>query len=168
MTWQELRRIAADGIFCIISFPTDEQPQFCCCFPGLAQLAVPTPNAQPPPCRPTREYATSKSTAQSYTALTLVFSLKKRRQKLLQVVSPVFSSGSQLHVLTVADTHRWTVFLTSATSPPPKVNSSNEGPPVDMDELPGGADDLSYLIKKVTFRLHETYPNPSRGQYDIF
>jgi hypothetical protein len=33
-----------------------------------------------------------------------------------------------------------------------------------MDYIPGGADDLSYLLKKVTFRLHETYPNPSRGQ----
>jgi YEATS domain-containing protein 4 len=33
-----------------------------------------------------------------------------------------------------------------------------------MDYLPGGADDLSYLVKKVTFRLHETYPNPNRGE----
>lgn len=33
-----------------------------------------------------------------------------------------------------------------------------------MDYLPGGADDLSYLIKKVTFRLHETYTNPARGE----
>jgi hypothetical protein len=27
----------------------------------------------------------------------------------------------------------------------------------------GGADDLSYFIKRVTFRLHETYPNHSRS-----
>ena len=31
-----------------------------------------------------------------------------------------------------------------------------------MDYIPGGADDLSYLLKRVTFKLHETYPNPSR------
>jgi hypothetical protein len=32
-----------------------------------------------------------------------------------------------------------------------------------MDYLPGGADDMSYMIKKVTFKLHETYTNPNRG-----
>jgi YEATS domain-containing protein 4 len=51
------------------------------------------------------------------------------------------------------------MFLASATSPPPKTGEAE-----DMDYIPGGADDLSYLLKKVTFRLHETYPNPSRGQ----
>jgi len=34
-----------------------------------------------------------------------------------------------------------------------------------MNYLPGGLDDLSYLLKKVTFRLHETYPNPNRGEH---
>lgn len=33
--------------------------------------------------------------------------------------------------------------------------------------MPGGADDLSYLIKKVTFKLHETYPNPNRGEHSF-
>ncbi|WVR07701.1 hypothetical protein IAU60_004743 [Kwoniella sp. DSM 27419] len=56
-------------------------------------------------------------------------------------------------------THRWTVFLTSATSPPPAKGYETEE---DHDYLPGSADDLSYLLKKVTFRLHETYPNPNR------
>jgi transcription initiation factor IIF auxiliary subunit len=47
-------------------------------------------------------------------------------------------------------THRWTVAVRSAASLP------------DSDEV-GGADDLSYFIKRVTFKLHETYPNPSRS-----
>ena len=49
--------------------------------------------------------------------------------------------------------------MTSATSPPPKAGEAE-----DMDYVPGGADDLTYMLKKVTFRLHETYPNPSRGE----
>ena len=47
-------------------------------------------------------------------------------------------------------THRWTVALRSAASAP------------DSD-IVGGADDLSYFIKRVTFKLHETYPNPTRS-----
>ncbi|KZS97820.1 yeats-domain-containing protein [Sistotremastrum niveocremeum HHB9708] len=45
-------------------------------------------------------------------------------------------------------THRWTVALRSAASAPGKV---------------GDADDLSYFIKRVTFKLHETYPTPNRN-----
>ena len=41
--------------------------------------------------------------------------------------------------------------------------SSNEPPP--LDHMPGGGDDLSYLIRKVTFKLHETIPNPTRSKY---
>ncbi|RDB19972.1 Protein AF-9 [Hypsizygus marmoreus] len=47
-------------------------------------------------------------------------------------------------------THRWTVAVRSAASAP------------DSDQV-GGADDLSYFIKRVTFKLHDTYPNPSRN-----
>lgn len=47
-------------------------------------------------------------------------------------------------------THRWTLAVRSAASAP------------DSDQV-GGADDLSYFIKRVTFKLHETYPNPSRS-----
>ncbi|KAL5530336.1 YAF9 [Sanghuangporus sanghuang] len=46
-------------------------------------------------------------------------------------------------------THRWTVAVRSAASAP----GSN---------TVGGADDISYFIKRVTFKLHETYPNPTR------
>jgi len=47
-------------------------------------------------------------------------------------------------------THRWTVAVRSAASVP------------DSD-IVGGADDLSYFIKRVTFKLHDTYPNPTRN-----
>ncbi|KAF8182160.1 yeats family-domain-containing protein [Mycena galopus ATCC 62051] len=30
-------------------------------------------------------------------------------------------------------------------------------------DIVGGADDLSHFIKRVTFKLHDTYPNPSRN-----
>ncbi|KAF7432762.1 NuA4 histone H4 acetyltransferase complex and the SWR1 complex subunit [Pleurotus ostreatus] len=46
-------------------------------------------------------------------------------------------------------THKWTVAVRSAASNP---NS----------DIVGGADDLSYFIKRVVFKLHETYPNQSR------
>ncbi|EJD53663.1 yeats-domain-containing protein, partial [Auricularia subglabra TFB-10046 SS5] len=45
-------------------------------------------------------------------------------------------------------THRWTVAVRSAASLPGEV---------------GGADDISHFIKRVTFKLHETYPNPNRN-----
>ena len=61
-------------------------------------------------------------------------------------------------MLTRKDTHKWTVFVTSATSPPPK-----EGDAENMDYLPGGADDLGYMIKRVTFKLHDTYTPSSRS-----
>ena len=48
-------------------------------------------------------------------------------------------------------THRWTVAVRSAASAP------------DSD-IVGGADDMSYFIKRVTFKLHETYPNPTRSR----
>jgi YEATS domain-containing protein 4 len=48
-------------------------------------------------------------------------------------------------------THRWTVAVRSATSA------------ADSD-IVGGADDLSYFIKRVAFKLHDTYPNPTRSE----
>lgn len=45
--------------------------------------------------------------------------------------------------------------MRSATSP---------GPEGHEDVVPiGGADDLSYFIKKVSFKLHDTYPNSTRS-----
>jgi YEATS domain-containing protein 4 len=53
-------------------------------------------------------------------------------------------------------THRWTVAVRSAASPPP-------GKRGEIQQV-GGYDDLGYFIKKVSFKLHETIPNPLRGQ----
>ncbi|KAI5993677.1 yeats family-domain-containing protein [Pisolithus albus] len=67
--------------------------------------------------------------------------------------------GNTATVLTAAEretcafpdhTHRWTVAVRSAPSAP------------DSD-IVGGADDLSYFIKRVTFKLHDTYSNPTRN-----
>lgn len=51
-------------------------------------------------------------------------------------------------------THRWTVAVRSAASAPDS-------------EIVGGADDLSYFIKRVTFKLHDTYANPTRSEYQL-
>lgn len=48
-------------------------------------------------------------------------------------------------------THRWTVAVRSAASAP---NS----------DIVGGADDLSYFLKRVTFKLHESFPNATRSE----
>jgi YEATS domain-containing protein 4 len=48
-------------------------------------------------------------------------------------------------------THRWTVAVRSAAS-------------AEDSDIVGGADDLGYFIRRVTFKLHETYPNPSRSE----
>lgn len=54
-------------------------------------------------------------------------------------------------LLTFPDhTHRWTVAVRSAASA------------TDSD-IVGGADDLGYFIKRVAFKLHDTYPNPTRS-----
>ncbi|KAH8118430.1 yeats family-domain-containing protein [Phellopilus nigrolimitatus] len=47
-------------------------------------------------------------------------------------------------------THRWTVAVRSAASSP------------DSDKV-GGADDINYFIKRVTFKLHDTYANQTRN-----
>ena len=48
-------------------------------------------------------------------------------------------------------THRWTVAVRSAASE------------TDSD-IVGGADNLGYFIKRVAFKLHDTYPNPTRSE----
>ncbi|KAL1734418.1 yeats family-domain-containing protein [Schizophyllum commune] len=47
-------------------------------------------------------------------------------------------------------THKWTVAVRSAASAP-------------GSDIVGGADDLSYFIRRVTFKLHDTYVNPTRS-----
>lgn len=47
-------------------------------------------------------------------------------------------------------THRWTVAVRSAASADP--------------ETVGGKDDLSYFVKRVTFKLHDTYTVPTRSE----
>ncbi|EIW72072.1 hypothetical protein TREMEDRAFT_66697 [Tremella mesenterica DSM 1558] len=89
------------------------------------------------------------------------------RAKGIQVHRPIIY-GSHARLLSEAEkqlsppghTHRWTIFLTSAATPPPQPTDPPNGD--DMDYILGGADDMSYFIKRVTFRLHETYANPSR------
>lgn len=48
-------------------------------------------------------------------------------------------------------THRWTVAVRSAAS-------------ADSETV-GGKDDLSYFIKRVTFKLHDTYTVPTRSEW---
>ncbi|KAA1088783.1 NuA4 histone H4 acetyltransferase complex and the SWR1 complex subunit [Puccinia graminis f. sp. tritici] len=55
---------------------------------------------------------------------------------------------------------RWTVAVRSAASPPPGSAILEER--VIPGDVIGGSDDLSYFIKKVTFKLHDSYPNPLR------
>lgn len=52
--------------------------------------------------------------------------------------------------------HRWTVAVRSAASPPP-------GKRGEVQQI-GGYDDISHFIRKVSFKLHETYPTPLRGR----
>ena len=56
-------------------------------------------------------------------------------------------------------THRWTVCVRSAASPVPDPNQPRG---TDGDDI-GGGDDLSYFIRRVSFKLHETYPTPLRS-----
>ena len=51
---------------------------------------------------------------------------------------------------------RWTVAVRSAASPPP----GKRGEPQQI----GGFDDIGYFVKKVSFKLHDTYANPLRGK----
>ncbi|CAH7674346.1 hypothetical protein BY996DRAFT_6430810 [Phakopsora pachyrhizi] len=64
---------------------------------------------------------------------------------------------------------RWTVALRSATSPPPDSDILRQRP-IEGDII-GGADNLSHFITKVSFKIHNFYPNPlrmiDRGPYEI-
>ncbi|KAE9407287.1 yeats-domain-containing protein [Gymnopus androsaceus JB14] len=47
-------------------------------------------------------------------------------------------------------THKWTVAVRGAAS-------------AENSDIVGGADNLGYFIKRVAFKLHDTYPNPTRN-----
>jgi YEATS domain-containing protein 4 len=55
---------------------------------------------------------------------------------------------------------RWTVAVRSATSPPPGSPILEER--VIPEDVIGGCDDISYFVKKVSFKLHDSYPSPLR------
>lgn len=58
---------------------------------------------------------------------------------------------------------RWTVGVRSAESLGPAPESaSGQGRRWIEGDVVGGGTDLSYMIKKVSFKLHDSYPNPLR------
>ncbi|WFD36244.1 NuA4 histone H4 acetyltransferase complex and the SWR1 complex subunit [Malassezia cuniculi] len=97
--------------------------------------------------------------------------------------------GSTATLLTPAEklaappdhTHKWTVSIRSASSAPlPPLPTAAErdaaatsstgaigtrmrDAELDVHRAVGGRDDLSYFIKRVQFRLHETYAQPTRN-----
>ncbi|KAI3614733.1 hypothetical protein CBS9595_004004 [Malassezia furfur] len=74
-------------------------------------------------------------------------------------------------------THRWTVAVRSAATAPLAAFAADRGTDdasaaigtrlrdseVDLHKAVGGKDDLSYFIKRVQFRLHDTYAQPTRN-----
>lgn len=90
----------------------------------------------------------------------LIFAISnKHKVQGLSIFRPVIYGNSatalpqkERDVLASPDhSHRWTVAVRSAASEPDT-------------EIVGGADDLSYFIKRVTFKLHDTYANPTRSK----
>ncbi|KAH9816826.1 yeats family-domain-containing protein [Melampsora americana] len=55
---------------------------------------------------------------------------------------------------------RWTIAVRSAASPSPDSPILKNR--IIRDDVLGGQDDLSQFIRKVTFKLHDSYPNPIR------
>lgn len=91
---------------------------------------------------------------------TLMTSLDRVRVKGVQIhrsiiygnTATIFGPGEKLATTPADHTHKWTVAVRSAASAP------------DSD-IVGGADDISYFIKRVTFKLHDSYPNFTRRWY---
>ncbi|GAA5940384.1 YEATS domain-containing protein YAF9 [Sporobolomyces koalae] len=86
-------------------------------------------------------------------------SVQSRRVRGVSVYRPVIYGNSTTLLSDVErqgtdHTHRWTVGIRSAAS----LGRLHSHPNHQI----GGADDLSYMIKKVTFKLYETYKNPLR------
>lgn len=99
--------------------------------------------------------------------------------------------GSTATLLTPAEklsvppdhTHKWTIAVRSAASLPlPPLPTAEEreaatasasstigtrmrDSELDVHRAVGGRDDLSYFIKRVQFRLHDTYAQPTRSTH---
>lgn len=46
-----------------------------------------------------------------------------------------------------------------------RISTRGRETETDYHRLVGGKDDISHFIKRVQFRLHETYPSPTRSEY---
>ena len=79
-------------------------------------------------------------------------------------------------------THRWTIAVRSAASyplpPVAQVSAATAEEPsgistrgreteADYHKMVGGKDDISYFIKRVSFKLHETYASPTRSELQL-
>ncbi|WFC97517.1 NuA4 histone H4 acetyltransferase complex and the SWR1 complex subunit [Malassezia yamatoensis] len=105
------------------------------------------------------------------------------------VISRPILIGSTATPLTPAErltappdhTHRWTVAVRSAATEPlatfqaddpdqdanQAIGTRLRDAEVDLHKAVGGKDDLSYFIKRVQFRLHDTYTQPTRTDQDV-
>ncbi|WFD41599.1 NuA4 histone H4 acetyltransferase complex and the SWR1 complex subunit [Malassezia psittaci] len=107
------------------------------------------------------------------------------------VISRPILIGSTATPLTPAErltappdhTHRWTVAVRSAATEPlttfhadnpnqdanQTIGTRLRDAEIDLHKAVGGKDDLSYFIKRVQFRLHDTYTQPTRswGEFEI-
>lgn len=45
-----------------------------------------------------------------------------------------------------------------------RISTRGRETETDYHRLVGGKDDISHFIKRVQFRLHETYPSPTRSE----
>ncbi|KAF7309895.1 Yeats family protein [Mycena indigotica] len=89
-------------------------------------------------------------------------SVQRERVKNLSIHRPIIYGNvasvlsprqrEQLAATAPDHTHTWTVAVRGAASPDKEAATS----------MVGGADDISYFVKRVSFKLHDTYPNPLR------
>ncbi|KAH8918850.1 yeats-domain-containing protein [Atractiella rhizophila] len=87
-----------------------------------------------------------------------------RREKGLQIHRPIIYGNTAVlitpdekHLYALDHTHKWTVAVRSAASPPAQAGEER-----DPRHEVGGYDDISHFIKRVTFKLHDTYTQPNR------
>lgn len=70
-------------------------------------------------------------------------------------------------------THKWTVAVRSAASPEPSaaphehLESDRAATATETVQAIGGQDDISYFVRRVTFKLHDTYANPTRSELSV-